>query len=76
MVENKWICKYWQVQIYQNNQIDSGFEVSLKSRKVQNYWVPQRLVMQLQKKGMENTLFVRDYKFRNIVINKDLQILQ
>ncbi len=76
MIENKWICNNWRVQIEVNQQIESGFEISLKSRKVEDYWIPQRLVLQLQKRGMDNTLFVRDYKFRNIVLDKDLQILK
>jgi hypothetical protein len=76
IVENKWICNHWRVQIEVNQQIESGFEISLKSRKVEDYWIPQRLVMQLQKRDIDNTLFVRDYKFRNIVLNKDLQILK
>ena len=76
MVENKWLCNNWRVQIYVNNLIDSGFDINLKSRKVEDYWIPQRLILQLQKKGIDNTLFIRDYKFRNVVVNKDLQILK
>jgi hypothetical protein len=75
-VENKWICNYWRVQIFVNEQIDSGFEISLESRKVENYWIPQRLLLQLQKRGIDNTMFVRDYRFRNVVLNKDLKILK
>jgi hypothetical protein len=76
MVNNKWICNYWKVQIMINQQVDSGFELALKSRKVEDYWIPQRLVLQLQKRGINNTLFMRDYKFRNVVLNKDLKILK
>jgi hypothetical protein len=76
MVENKWICNYWRVQISQNGKIDSGIELSLKSRKLEDYWIPQRLVMQLQKSGIDSATFLRDYKFRNVVLNKDLQILK
>ena len=76
MVENKWLCNFWRVQIFKNGTVESGFELNLKSRKVEDYWVPQRLVLQLQKAGIDNTLFIRDYKFRNILLNKDLQILK
>jgi hypothetical protein len=74
--ENKWLCNNWRVQIYVNKIVDSGFEISLKSRKLEDYWIPQKLVLQLQKRGINNTLFIRDYKFRNVVLNKDLQILK
>jgi len=76
MADNKWICISWRVQIYRNGKVDSGFELNLKSRKIEDYWLPQRLFLQLQKSGIDNTLFVRDYKFRNVVLNKDLQILK
>jgi hypothetical protein len=76
LVEDKWLCNKWTVQIYLNGQIDSGIELNLKSRKLEDYWIPQRLVMQLQKREIDNTVFIRDYKFRNVVLNKDLQILR
>ncbi len=76
LVEDKWLCNKWTVQMYQNGQVESGFVISLKSRKLEDYWIPQRLILQLQKKGIDNTWFIRDYKFRNVVLNKDLQVLR
>jgi len=75
LVEDKWICNKWMLQIYQKGQVDSGLQVSIKSRKVEDYWIPQRLTLQLQKRGIKDTWFIRDYKFRNVVLNKDLQIV-
>jgi hypothetical protein len=76
LVENKWICNKWTVQIYQNGQVESGFQVSVKSRKLDNYWIPERLILQLQKRGMDDILYFREYIFKNVVLNKDLQILK
>jgi hypothetical protein len=76
LVEDKWICNKWTVQIHQNDQVASGFLVSMKSRKLEDYWIPQRLTLQLQKRGIDNTWFIRDYKFRNVVLNKDLKVLK
>jgi len=75
-VEDKWICNKWTVQVYKTGQVESGFLVRIKYRKLEDYWVPQRLALQLQKRGLDNTWFIRDYKFRNVVLNKDLQILK
>jgi len=75
LIEDKWLCNKWMLQIYKNGEVDSGFQVSLKSRKVEDYWIPQNLTLQLQKKGIDNTWFLRDYKFRNVVLNKDLKIV-
>ena len=76
LVEDKWICIKWTLQIYKKSQVDSGLMVSIKSRKLQDYWVPQRLTLQLQKREIDNTMFMREYKFRNVVLNKDLQIVK
>jgi len=76
LVEDKWICNKWTLQIYKNGRVDSGFMLSIKSRKVEDYWIPQRLTLQLQKREIDNTRFIREYKFRNVVLNKDLQILK
>ena len=76
LVEEKWICNKWMLQVYKNGQVESGFMVSLKSRKLEDFWVPQRLILQLQKRGIDNTMFMRDYKFRNVVLNKDVQIMK
>jgi hypothetical protein len=76
IVEDKLLSNYWRVQIARNGQIESGFELNLKSRKVEDYWIPERLFLQLQKSGIDDAMFIRDYKFRNVVLNKDLQILK
>ena len=75
LVEDKWMCNGWMLQIYKGGDVDSGFQVSLNSRKVEDYWIPQRLTLQLQKKGIDDAWFMRDYKFRNVVLNKDLKIV-
>jgi len=76
LVDDKWICNKWTVQIYQNSQVESGFQVDVKSRKSDNYWIPERLTLQLQKRGMDDILYFREYIFKNVVLNKDLQILK
>ena len=76
LIDDKWLCNSWTVQIYQNDTVESGFQVSMKSRKLENFWVPQRLSLALQKKDVENTLFYREYIFRNVVLNKDLEIIK
>ncbi len=76
LVEDRWICNKWAVQMYQNGQAESEFVVSLKLRKLEDYWIPQRFILQSQKRGKDNTRFIREYMFRNVVLNKDLQVLR
>lgn len=76
LVEDKWLANKWTVQMLKHGQVESGFVVRVESAKIETYWIPKRLIMQLKKKGLENTWFIREYRLKNIVLNKDLQILR
>ncbi len=76
LVEDKWLCDKWMVQMLKNGQVEGGFTVKLESRKFDKYWIPVRILMQLQKKEYNTKLFIRDYKLRNIILNKEIKILQ
>jgi hypothetical protein len=76
LVENKWLCNKWTVQMLKNGQVDGGFVVKLELKKSDNFWIPVRIIMQLQKKEYDKKLFIRDYKLRNIMLNREIKILQ
>ena len=76
LVDDKWLLNKWTVQMLTNGQVQSGFVVRLESTKIENYWIPKRIIMQLKKRGLENTWFIREYTLSNIVLNKDLQVLR
>jgi hypothetical protein len=70
LVENKWLCNKWTVQMLKNGQVEGGFVVKLELNKYDQFWIPIRIIMQLRKKELEKRLFIRDYKLRNIILNK------
>jgi hypothetical protein len=76
LVEDRWLLKNWTVQIYKSGIVKGGFSIKQDTRKIEKYWIPHRIVMQLQKKGIEDKQFMRDYKIRNIVLNKDVKIMK
>jgi len=76
LVENKWLCNEWTVQIIQNNEIDSGFKVFLKSMKAEGKWFPVQVKIVIQTRKKLNETFVRIYKFRNLDYNRDIKILK
>jgi hypothetical protein len=70
-----WLCKGWQVQIAEKGEVTSGFHVKVISKRINKYWLPSQFQMTLQSKEEKNKLFIRVYNFKNILINRDIQIL-
>ncbi len=76
LIGEKWLCTGWTVQTLKKGSVESGFLVKLRSRKIENHWIPERINLQLQKRGIDKTLYTRTYIFKNIVLNKDLKFQQ
>ena len=70
-----WLCTGWRVQILKNNEVISGFQVKVISRRIEKYWLPSQFQMELQSKDVRDKIFIRVYNFRNIRINRDIQVL-
>jgi hypothetical protein len=72
LMGEKWLCTGWTTQTLRNGSVESGFMVKLRSREIENYWIPERLNLQLQKKGAEDIRYTRTFIFKNILLNKEL----
>jgi hypothetical protein len=72
LMGEKWLCTGWTVQTLRNGYVESGFMVKLRSREIENYWIPERLNLQLQKKGADDIRYTRTFMFKNILLNKEL----
>jgi hypothetical protein len=70
-----WLCKGWRVQILNIDQVTSGFHVKIISKRINKYWLPSQFQMTLQSKNVKDKLFLRVYNFKNVLINRDIQIL-
>ena len=75
ILRNKKLCKGWTVQIEKGGEIQSGFNVKVAAQSVENYILPQKIIMQLQTLESDNQLYVREYFLRNVRVNRDLQIM-
>jgi len=73
LIGSKWLCTGWTVQTLRNHIVESGFIVKLRSRQMENYWIPERLNLQLQTKDAEDIRYVRTYIFKNIILNRELK---
>jgi hypothetical protein len=73
LIDDKWLCFRWMVQTVKNGEVDSGFIVNIKPRNIDNYWIPERINLELQKKDTKSTVYSRTYIIKNIILNKELQ---
>jgi hypothetical protein len=74
--DNRWLCVQWQVQIISNNQVTGGFLVNIGSEKINGYYLPVNLSLLVQSQEKKEKIFIRNYSFKNIMINRDLKIVE
>ena len=70
-----WLCTGWRIQIWERGTVSSGFQVKVISDRIGKYWIPSQFQMTLQSQNIRDKLFIRVYNFRNIRINRDIQVL-
>ena len=57
------------------DEVISGFRVKVISKRIEKYWLPSQFQMELQSKDIQDKIFIRVYNFRNIRINRDIQVI-
>jgi len=76
IVKTKWLCEGWEVQILQNDQIESGFAVKLDNNLTDKTWVPVNLNLEVQKKAEPGKVYVDVIKFRSYLFDQSLQLME
>ena len=71
----KWLCFGWQVQVFEGDEISTGYLVEINSQRIDKYWLPQVIKMTLQTVREKQSLFIREYYFRNILINRNIEVM-
>jgi len=71
----KWLCIGWKVQVFEGNEVSTGYLVEVKSQRVEKYWLPQVFIMNLQTKNDKESIYIREYYFRNILINRNIEVM-
>lgn len=74
--KTKWIIEGWQVKIYNNNEIQTGYVVEMNYREKSGIWIPTDIVINVQRKEEEGKTFSEDLKFRNALFNQPMQYLE
>jgi len=73
-VKNKWLCEGWKVQTYINDQVESGFNLDLTNRLVNDKWVPVKIALQVQKAEEKGKTFYDEILIKNYLFDQSIQL--
>ncbi|MCB0281730.1 MAG: hypothetical protein H6627_03745 [Calditrichae bacterium] len=76
IVKTKWLITGWEVQMSKNGEIYSGLTIKLNNTFVSDVWVPQDMIITVQKTEAKGTTFSDLVKFRNFLFNQPLQFIE
>ncbi len=70
-----WLCIGWKVQVFEGEEITTGYRVQIKSQRIENYWLPEMFTMHLQTSNDKQSMYLREYFFRNILVNRNIELM-
>jgi hypothetical protein len=75
--EKKWLSTGWVVNIFKSGKIVNECDIKVVSQKVGNYLLPDKISINKKTLGLnvQDKKYFRIYKFRNILTNKNLKII-
>jgi len=74
--KTKWIISGWEVKMYSNNEINTGYFVELKFKEKENIWIPSEIVLSVQRKREIGKTFNEVLMFRNFLFNQSLHYIE
>lgn len=74
--KTKWIIGGWEVKMYSNNDIRTGYSVKLNFKDKKNIWIPAEIILSIQKKSALGKTFNEVIKFRNFLFNQSLHYIE
>lgn len=73
--KTQWICTGWEVQMWENQQIKTGYVVKIELNNYKNIWIPYTIEIAVKKAEQPDQTFIDHIYFRNYIFNKSLQII-
>ncbi|MBD3224410.1 MAG: hypothetical protein GF313_06755 [Caldithrix sp.] len=73
-IKTKWLCEGWMVQTKIGDEVESGFQLTIEWMQSDEIWVPQDIVLSVQKKSKMGRTFFDQIKLRNYLFNQSLQL--
>jgi len=76
VVEGKWLCRGWDTQVYENNEIKSGMAIQLNLTKVEGFWLPSQIDILAQSSQNPDQKVLTSIYIRDYIFNENLQTIQ
>lgn len=74
--KTKWIISGWEVQIYSNDEIQTGYSIVINFKDKNNIWTLSNIIMYVQRKSNAGKTYNEVLKFRNFLLNQPLHYLE
>jgi hypothetical protein len=74
--KTKWITGGWEVKMYTENEVTTGYFVELKFKDKQNIWIPAEVILTVQRKSDLGKTYNEVLKFRNFLFNQPLHFIE
>ena len=73
-VKTKWLCEGWKVQTIKNSIIESGFNLKIENRVVNDVWVPTEIIIEVQKADQPGKTFYDVLSMKNYMFNQSIEL--
>ncbi len=72
-VKTKWLCTGWSVQTYIDNIVQSGYNLTLKNRLINEAWVPVDILIEVQRAETKGQKYYDEILLRNFLFNQSIE---
>ncbi len=76
IIKTKWICTGWEAQMWLDENIESGFIITLDMQEYQNIWIPYNIDIVVQQSRFKGATFTDRLLFRNYIYDQSLQMIK
>lgn len=74
--KTKWIIMGWEVHIYSDEEIQTGYFVEISFTEKKNIWIPQNIKLAVQRKTDLGKTYNEVLKFRNLLFDQPLHYME
>lgn len=74
--KTKWIIMGWEVHVYSEEEIQTGYFVEISYMEKKNIWIPKNIKLTVQRKTDLGKTFNEVLKFRNLLFNQSLHYME
>ncbi|RMH65347.1 MAG: hypothetical protein D6677_02725 [Calditrichaeota bacterium] len=75
ITKTQWLCTGWEVQMWQGDSVQTGYNITLEYSQYKEVWVPYTVEINVQQARSPRQIFADRIYFRNYIFDKSLQVI-